>query len=156
MKREYIYFFVVFLKGDNTLSRKTKQASQLYDHLTGRQLQSHSSTGSTAKPEFSYKPDDTLGKIYSRACYPAPAPAKFAHMGPQGLAQPKEEIDGKREKSINISSSEYHQVSAEVATSPFPMKRVLLETCMGRYLKAQHIKCKSSLRCSIFTHVWTQ
>lgn len=102
-KRIYIYiyfspFFLFFFKGDNTLSRKTKQASQLHDHLTGRQLQSHSSTGSTAKPEFSYKPDDTLGKIYSRACYPSPAPAKFAHMGPQVLAQPKEEMDGKRQQ----------------------------------------------------------
>lgn len=80
------------------LSRKTKQASQLYKHLTGRQLQSRSSTGSTAKPEFSYKPDDTLGKIYSRACYPSPAPAKFAHMGPQVLAQSKKEMDGKRQQ----------------------------------------------------------
>lgn len=104
------------------LSRKTKQASQLYDHLTGRQFQSHSSTGSTAKPELSYKPDDTLGKIYSRACYPSPAPAKFAHMGPQGLAQPKEQIDGKMQKSVNISSSEYRQASAEVATRQFLMK----------------------------------
>lgn len=93
-----IYTFFFFFKGNNTLSRKTKQASQLYDHLTGRQLRSHSSTGSTAKPEFSYKPDDTLGKIYSRACYPSPAPAKFAHMGPQVLAQPKEEMDEKRQQ----------------------------------------------------------
>lgn len=85
-------------KKDNTLSRKTKQASQLYNHLTRRRLQSHSSTGSTAKPEFSYKPDDTVGKIYSRACYPSPGPAKFAHMGPQVLAQPKEEKDGKRQQ----------------------------------------------------------
>lgn len=36
------------------------------------------------------------------------------------------------------------------------MKRVLLDTCMGRCWKAQHIKCKSSLGCSIFTGVWMQ
>lgn len=86
-------------KKDNALSRKTKQASQLYNHLTRRQLQNHSSTGSTAKPEVSYKPDDTVGKIYSRTCYPPPGSAKFAHMGLQVLTQPKEEKDGKRQQN---------------------------------------------------------
>jgi len=90
----------------NTLSRKTKQASQLYNHLTKRRLQSRSSTGSTAKPEFSYKPDDTVGKIYSRACYPSLGHAKFAHMGPQVLAQLREEKDGKMQQDEEFQELE--------------------------------------------------
>lgn len=116
-----IHYFKIKIKErerENTLSRKTKQASQLYNHLTRRQLQSHSSTGSTAKPEFSYKPDDTVGKTYSRPCYPSPGPAKFAHVGTQVLTQLKEEKDGKRQQDEEYQELEqYHQASAEVTTN---------------------------------------
>lgn len=53
---------------------------------------------STAKPEPSTKPNDTVGEIYSRPCYPCPRAAKFAHMGPQMLILSKKEKYGKRKQ----------------------------------------------------------